>query len=669
MTKSKRSSTKNERAKSTEINEKNGKTNGKKSGKSRKKDGKSGKKKSKKNDKRGGKQSSQKNSSTSGKKSTRSRKKKGKKKSERNNKRSGKQSSQKNSRTSGKKSTKSRKKSGKTDGSKRGKKKSKKNGKQGGKLSSQKDSRTSGQASGKSRRKSGKKSDKTSNRKRVQKSDRKTGRKNSKKSSKKSSDMSTATKTGTAIVWFRQDLRLADNPALHAACEACERVVPVFIDDPRESTAARIGSASRVWLHHSLASLDAALESLGSRLICRQGDPLEVLEALAAECGATRVFWNRCQDPVTIARDTNIKESLAALEPKTFNALLVFEPWSVLKKDGTPYRVYTPYWRAAAAAFDEDRDRHEPLPAPDSVPGDDASLQLAGAGDIEGLALLPAKSWPESMMSHWSVGEVAASRQLDNFLEAGVQSYSEGRDLPGKAGTSRMSPHLHHGEISPRQILARLSKGRALSSLGDDETVYAKEVFWREFGYSLLYHFPDMPSKPLDRRFSAFAWKRNKRALQAWQEGRTGVPIVDAGMRELYATGWMHNRVRMIAASYLVKNLLLHWREGEAWFRDCLVDADVASNSMGWQWVAGCGADAAPFFRVFNPVLQGERFDGEGDYVRSWVPELSEVDKRKIHQPWSLPAAERDALDYPEPLVDLKASRQQALDAFAEIRG
>jgi len=473
----------------------------------------------------------------------------------------------------------------------------------------------------------------------------------------------------TAIVWFRQDLRLADNPALQAACEQCERIVPVFIDDPRDSTVARIGAASRVWLHHSLVSLGNSLEQAGSALICRQGDPLEILEALIDECGATRIFWNRCQDPVTIARDKLIKTSLAALEPKTFNALLIHEPWTVLKKDGTPYKVYTPYWRVASAAYDGDRDRHQPLPAPASIPSDAVCRKLRGASDIEGLGLLPDKSWPASMMSHWSVGEQAATTQLEHFLGKHVERYADGRNLPAESATSRLSPYLHHGEISPRQILARLTRGRELSALGDDETVYAKEVFWREFGYSLLFHFPDMPTKPLDRRFSNFPWKKGQKALQAWQQGRTGVPIVDAGMRELYATGWMHNRVRMIVASYLVKNLLLHWRQGEAWFRDCLVDADVASNVMGWQWTAGCGADAAPFFRVFNPVLQGERFDRQGAYVRQWVPELADVDDRHVHQPWSLSAAARAALDYPEPLVDLKISRQQALDAFAEIRG
>ena len=483
----------------------------------------------------------------------------------------------------------------------------------------------------------------------------------------------------TAIVWFRQDLRLADNPALEAACASAERVVPLFVDDPDVSGgASRVGSASRVWLHHSLQALDASLRERGSRLVCRQGGALEVLRALAEETGASRVFWNRCYDPETVRRDIVIKKALAALTPKTFNALLVFEPWSVLKKDGTPYKVYTPYWRAAAARHDEEADAHAPSPAPESVPGDERTRTLAGAGHVDALGLLPERDWHAPLIAHWAVGEAAASARLDAFLgrseddgaanEAAVRDYDRARDIPAEAGTSRLSPHLHHGEISPRQAIARLRDGRPLAGLGEGETTFAKEMFWREFAYTLLHHFPDTVESPLDRRFEGFPWREDAAALAAWERGRTGIPIVDAGMRELYATGWMHNRVRMIVASFLIKNLLLPWQRGEAWFRDCLVDADLASNTMGWQWTAGCGADAAPFFRVFNPVLQGERFDKAGDYVRRWVPELAALDARRIHQPWTLPAPERGALDYPEPLVDLKASRQRALDAFASIR-
>ena len=490
----------------------------------------------------------------------------------------------------------------------------------------------------------------------------------------------------TAIVWFRQDLRLADNPALEAACASAERVVPLFVDDPDVvGGASRIGAASRVWLHHSLRSLDASLRERGSRLVCRRGAALEVLRALAEESGASRVFWNRCYDPETVRRDIVIKKALAALTPRTFDALLLFEPWSVLKKDGTPYKVYTPYWRAAAARYDEEPEAQRPLPAPTSVPGDEITRTLAGAGEVDALGLLPERDWHGPLIAHWAVGEAAASARLDAFAGSGeavraasgnagtpggpaVRDYDRARDIPAEAGTSRLSPHLHHGEISPRQVIARLRGERPLASLGEGEATFAKEVFWREFAYTLLHHFPDTVESPLDRRFEGFPWREDAAALAAWKRGRTGIPIVDAGMRELYATGWMHNRVRMIVASFLIKNLLLPWQQGEAWFRDCLVDADLASNTMGWQWTAGCGADAAPFFRVFNPVLQGERFDKAGDYVRRWVPELAALDAKRIHQPWTLPDAARAALDYPEPLVELKASRQRALDAFASVR-
>ena len=474
----------------------------------------------------------------------------------------------------------------------------------------------------------------------------------------------------TAIVWFRQDLRLADNPALTAALACCERVVPVFVDDAGEAPAGSgTGAASRVWLDRSLRALHASLAERGSALVCRRGEALETLETLAADCGATRVFWNRCHDPDAIRRDMRVKAALKRFAPKTFNALLVFEPWEVVKKDGGPYKVFTPYWRAAASAYDERPEARGTLPAPEAMPGGETVRGLVGACDVDGLDLLPRERWHEALIERWAVGERAAGERLDAFLAERVAAYDHARDVPGEAGTSRLSPHLHHGEISPRQVLARFVDGRSLGTLGEGETTFAKEVFWREFSYQMLYHFPDTLEAPLDRRFRDFPWREDDAALRAWQRGRTGIPIVDAGMRELWATGWMHNRVRMIAASFLIKNLLLPWQAGERWFRDTLVDADLASNTQGWQWTAGCGADASPFFRVFNPVLQGEKFDKGGDYVRRWVPELADVGSRHVHQPWTLPAAARTALDYPGPLVELKATRQRALDAFATIRG
>ncbi len=476
----------------------------------------------------------------------------------------------------------------------------------------------------------------------------------------------------TGIVWFRQDLRLTDNPALSAACRQCDHLLCIFIDDPAERTVSQLGSASRAWLHHSLASLQISLQQKGGDLLFAQGKSLSVLENLIDSSGATRIFWNRCYDPDTIKRDKLIKSTLHALEPQTFNGLLVLEPWENLKGDGTAYRVYTPYWRAAARQLDDEPQRLKIARAPRvlSTPKALTGQSLRGCVTLQQLQLLPTEQWHDAMMANWKVGESAARLQLDRFLKRAVDDYGTGRNLPAIAGTSQLSPHLHYGEISPRQVLHRLLRGRALSQLTGGEETFAKEIVWREFAYSLIYHFPHTIDKPLDERFRAFKWASGTaQHLKAWQQGRTGVPIVDAGMRELYATGWMHNRVRMIVASYLIKNLLIRWQSGERWFRDTLVDADIASNAMGWQWTAGSGADAAPFFRVFNPVLQGEKFDQQGAYVKRWVPELVSVAPKFIHKPWELPAHERDLIDYPAPLVDLKQTRLRALDAFSAIKG
>jgi len=478
----------------------------------------------------------------------------------------------------------------------------------------------------------------------------------------------------TGIVWLRQDLRLADNPALRAACDSCDVVVPIFIDDPLAQTISQLGGASRVWLHHSLAKLAEAYAKAGTELVLAQGNSLEVLKKAAAHFGATRVFWNRCYDPATRQRDEHIKAQLSALQPKSFNASLLFEPWQVLKSDETPYRVYTPYWRAVAKRLPGSA----PLPAPRRVPGWSTSARSRarrstsgfGGCQLDALKLLPAQPWHTALIAHWQVGEKAAGRQLKRFLGHAANEYRDARNHPALRGTSELSPHLHFGEISPRQILHAVFKnGVGLDDLNAGVETFTKEIVWREFAYSLLYHFPYTLDQALDKRFDAFPWAANYAAsLRAWQQGRTGVPIVDAGMRQLYATGWMHNRVRMVVASYLIKNLLIPWQEGERWFRDTLIDADLASNAMGWQWAAGSGADAAPFFRVFNPVLQGEKFDTEGEYVKRWVPELHAVAKKFVHKPWELPAPERALLQYPEPLVDLKASRALALAAFDKIK-
>jgi len=346
---------------------------------------------------------------------------------------------------------------------------------------------------------------------------------------------------------------------------------------------------------------------------------LDVLSQICTLVNVTQVYWNRCYDPASIKRDKKIKQQLEHLSPKSFNALLIAEPWNTCKADNTPYRVFTPYWNMLSQRLPGDK----PLSKPKEIPAlKKAALKKSlAACNLKSLGLLPQQDWHLSMMSHWQVGEKAASRQLAKFLKGDVGDYSDARNLPWVQGTSRLSPHLHFGEISTRQVMHKLcSKARNMRELSSNEETYAKEIIWREFAYSLLFHFPQTLTKPLDNRFTDFPWVKNyTKPLRARQRGQTGVPIVDAGMRELYATGWMHNRVRMIVASYLIKNLLIPWQKGEQWFRDTLVDADLASNAMGWQWAAGSGADAAPYFRIFNPVLQGEKFDADGEYVKHWV--------------------------------------------------
>lgn len=463
-----------------------------------------------------------------------------------------------------------------------------------------------------------------------------------------------------ALVWFRQDLRLADNPALLEACRSCQQVIPIFIDDPTPNTLSQLGAASRVWLHHSLLSLDQRLQAQAGRLVLRQGQALTVLQDLIKETGATHVYWNRCYDPASLARDTQIKSALKEqVQVQSFNAALLREPWQVLKNDGQPYKVYTPFWKALLKTSIVQTLLPKPLfiPVPTAWP---ASLA------INDLQLLPKIPWDQGMMSTWQVGEQAALHKLENFLETTVSQYKTARDQPAVLGTSRLSPHLHFGEISPRTITLMAEQYLAehpAASLGLQ--TFLQEIGWREFAWYLLYHFPQTLIEPLDQRFKKFQWEQGYEVnLQRWQQGETGIPLVDAGMRELWQTGWMHNRVRMIVASLLTKNLLIPWQAGEAWFRDTLVDADLASNVLGWQWVAGCGADAAPYFRIFNPILQGEKFDPNGDYVRRWVPELAGRAAKEIHHPRVL----GDGWKYPLPITDLAISRQRALERYAQIK-
>jgi deoxyribodipyrimidine photo-lyase len=468
-----------------------------------------------------------------------------------------------------------------------------------------------------------------------------------------------------ALVWFRRDLRLDDHPALQAALRTGLPVVCLYVHAPDEEAPWAPGEASHWWLHHSLAALDADLRARGARLVVRRGPTTEAIDDLRARAGVTHVFWNRLYEPEVIARDQRLKAQWRqqGLEAESFNANLLFEPWTIATGSGDPYRVFTPFWRNARARLET----AVPPAAPARIP----AVEGIDGVPLDALGLLPRIPWDAGFREAWRPGEAGALELLDAFIEGALDDYATGRDLPDRAGTSRLSPHLHFGEISPRRIVEVLAR-RGLLARAEG---FVRELGWREFGHHLLYHFPATTTEPLQPQFRDFPWDDpDPTLLAAWQRGRTGIPIVDAGMRELWTTGWMHNRVRMIVASLLTKNLRLHWLHGARWFWDTLVDADLANNTQGWQWTAGSGADAAPYFRIFNPVSQGERFDPEGRYVKRWVPELVRVPAKAVHQPWTLKPAERSALGlagsaYPDPIVDLKSSREAALGAYQRMRG
>jgi deoxyribodipyrimidine photo-lyase len=446
------------------------------------------------------------------------------------------------------------------------------------------------------------------------------------------------------LLWLRQDLRIADHPALQAAIERGAPVIPVFLWCPQEEGVWTPGAASRWWLHHSLDALRSDYAKRGATLIIRRvDDSLASLRALVRETGADAVYWSRRYEPLVVARDRRIKDHLRAdgLEARSFNAALLTEPWDVQNLSGKPFQVFTPYWRKVSAALE----LPAPLPAPRRIP---APARHPDSIELDELQLLPEIRWDTGMARAWTPGERGAARRLDQFLDGPVKDYGETRNLPADAGTSRLSPHLHFGEISPRQIWHAAPRWRG--------SQFMAEIGWREFAHHLLYHFPHTTDAPLRADFARFPWREDAHELRAWQRGETGIPLVDAGMRELWETGWMHNRVRMVVASFLVKNLRMHWLHGARWFWDTLVDADLASNTLGWQWAAGCGADAAPYFRVFNPQSQAEKFDPQDEYIRRWIPELS----------GKAGAAGRGP--YPAPIVDLKASREAALAAFKTLR-
>ena len=475
-----------------------------------------------------------------------------------------------------------------------------------------------------------------------------------------------------AIVWFRQDLRLADNPALQAACRRGGAVVPVFVWAPAEEGAWPPGSASRWWLHQSLAQLAEEVRAAGAELVIRQGSSLAELQSVAKATGAEAVFWNRRYEPAIVARDRDIEQALraAGLHTESYNASLICEPWTIQNKAGRPFQVFTPFWRTCLATAEP----AEPLPAPRRFAV--TSIQPASL-PLAALELETELNWTAGLRASSHPGSAGARTELQRFLRDGVMGYAEGRNRPDLIGTSRLSPHLHFGEISPRQVWQATkhhAESQSIPAADWRRWQFLTEIGWREFAHHLIFHFPHTPEQPLRSEFARFPWRKSPAWLRAWQRGRTGYPLVDAGMRELWSTGWMHNRVRMVAASFLVKNLLLPWQEGTRWFWDTLVDADLANNTLGWQWTAGCGADAAPYFRIFNPVSQGKKFDPKGDYIRRWVPELARLPGAWIHQPWQAPPAALAAasveLDhtYPRPIVSHLISREVALEAYQQVR-
>ena len=468
------------------------------------------------------------------------------------------------------------------------------------------------------------------------------------------------------IVWFRADLRVADNPALFEASRGHKPVIGLYIFDDETPGEWGIGGAAKWWLHHSLVSLEQSLTKIGGALVLRQGNAADVLAEVVRETNAGKVYWNRCYEPFTIKRDKGIKETLLdqGIEAKSFNGSLLFEPWTIETKAGGFYKVYTRFWLTC-------RDKGTPAPpldAPTYLEKFEGDVKSDMLDDWELLPTSP--DWAEGLRDRWVPGEAGAMERLDTFLDTGAEDYDNLRNFPAIPATSNISPHLHIGDISPRQIW-KITVDR-LGWTKETEK-FLKEIVWREFAYHVFYYLPEIPEEPMHNRFDAFPWREDTAALLAWQTGQTGYPMVDAGMRELWQTGHMHNRVRMITASFLVKHLLLPWQQGEAWFWDTLVDADLAVNAFSWQWVAGCGADAAPYFRIFNPITQGQKFDPNGTYIRTYVPEIADLPDKYLHTPWAAPndvlhdAGVKLDETYPRPIIDHKMARERALEAFKSL--
>lgn len=465
-----------------------------------------------------------------------------------------------------------------------------------------------------------------------------------------------------AIVWFRNDLRVNDNPALAEACARHQHVMPIYILDQKNSV---LGRAQAWWLHHSLNALQKSLHTkLGLKLILRQGNPLEIILELIESFSIKAVYWNRCYEPLVIERDKKIKASLQelGLDIQSFNANLFNEPWTIHNKNGDFFKVFTPYWKACRANL---------FPTPEEEIIARPNTIAARSDKIDDWKLLPILDWACQFSNIWTPGEEGAQQRLTHFINQHLNGYKINRDFPEKDATSRLSPHLHFGELSPQSILRAIenAKDSLQCDLASIEH-FLSELGWREFSYYLLYHVPALAHKNFKKNFDAFPWHNDKTLFARWQKGMSGYPIIDAGMRELWATGYMHNRVRMIAASFLTKSLFIDWRLGADWFLDTLVDADLANNSASWQWVAGCGADAAPYFRIFNPVLQSKKFDPDGTYIRRWVPELNALKSDIIHAPWEATNSTEiyAKIDYPQPMVKHSEARIQALHYYSQLK-
>ena len=473
--------------------------------------------------------------------------------------------------------------------------------------------------------------------------------------------------TPRTLHWFRHDLRLADNPALtKAASEGL--VTPIFILDDEAAGDDRLGGATRVWLHHALKSLNVSVEN---NLIVMSGDAETCLHRIIEQTGATILTFTTSYAPWQVKQDAQITKQLLEQGVTVIqeSGSVLWEPEQVQKADGTPYRVFTPFYRRGCLNLTQPR---FPLAPPDITFAEPVQACPSGALAIDSLNLLPEHPWGDEICAGWDISEAGAHERLAEFVDDGLSNYKEGRNFPDKPHVSRLSPYMRFGQVSAHQ--AWYAADGILPEHDSQRETFRSELGWREFSHNLVMQNPDIRTKNIQTKFDTFGWRDDNAALTSWQTGMTGFPIVDAGMRELYQTGYMHNRVRMIVGSFLVKNLLLDWRHGERWFWDCLFDADFANNRAGWQWIAGCGADAAPYFRVFNPVTQGQKFDADGHYTRKYVPELSKLPSKYLFAPWEAPstilqhAGVTLGTTYPKPIVDLKASRLRALDAFADLK-